>query len=153
MRSSVAYGSIVAVALLFVGVGAWAQTGPVTSGGAPNPPPTGAPVPNPTNPPVTPKGSGVVPLSPVTVPKLKSGATDLFNALAPGVNEAAVSIGQLCNPSECDQLAGRLGKLPFDVVTSGLDQILFRPQAEVSDDAKVKLIGRLRELGTGEANR
>jgi hypothetical protein len=43
--------------------------------------------------------------------------------------------------------------LPFDVVSSGFDQMLFRPAGEVSDDAKVKLVGRLRELGTAEANR
>ena len=43
--------------------------------------------------------------------------------------------------------------MPFDVVTSGLDQMLFRPASDVSDDVKVKVIGRVRELGTGEANR
>ena len=74
-------------------------------------------------------------------------------ALDHHVNEAAGSIGQLCNPTECDALAARIGKVPFDVMTSGLDPILFRPKAEVSDDAKVKLVGRIRELGTGEANK
>jgi hypothetical protein len=85
--------------------------------------------------------------------KAKESVGDLFVALDHRVNEAAVSIGQLCNPAECDQLEGRIGKVPFDVVTSGLDQILFRPAADVNDDAKVKLIGRVRELGTGEANK
>jgi hypothetical protein len=83
----------------------------------------------------------------------KEAVADLFAALDHKVNEAAVSIGQLCVPAECDALQARLGRLPFDVVSSGLDQILFRPTVEVSDDAKVKLIGRVRELGTGEANR
>jgi hypothetical protein len=83
----------------------------------------------------------------------KEAVADLFLALDHKVNEAAVSIGQLCAPSECESLEGRLGRVPFDVVSSGLDQILFRPTAEVSDDAKVKLIGRVRELGTGECNR
>lgn len=83
----------------------------------------------------------------------KEAVADLFLALDHKVNEAAVSIGQLCTPAECESLQGRLGRIPFEVVTSGLDQILFRPPAEVTDDAKVKLIGRLRELGTGEANR
>jgi hypothetical protein len=69
------------------------------------------------------------------------------------VGEAAASIGQLCAPAECDELAGKLGKLAFDVVTGGLDQILFRPPSEVDDDAKVKLVGRVRELGTAEANK
>jgi hypothetical protein len=43
--------------------------------------------------------------------------------------------------------------IPFDVVTGGLDQVLFRPTAEVSDDAKVKIIGRIREQGTIEGNK
>jgi hypothetical protein len=38
-------------------------------------------------------------------------------------------------------------------MTGGLDQILFRPTAEVDDDAKVKLVGRVRELGTAEGNK
>jgi len=85
--------------------------------------------------------------------RAKEAVADLFLALDHKVNEAAVSIGQLCAPAECESLQGRLGRIPFDVVTSGLDQVLFRPPGEVSDDAKVKLVGRLRELGTGEANK
>ena len=85
--------------------------------------------------------------------KAKDAVPDLFVALDHKVNEAAASIGQLCNAEQCDQLATKLGKLPFDVVTSGLDPVLFRPTAEISDDAKIKVLGRLRELGTGEANR
>lgn len=85
--------------------------------------------------------------------KAKDSVADLFVALDHKVNEAAASIGQLCNAEQCDQLASKLGKLPFDVVTSGLDPVLFRPTADVSDDTKIKVLGRLRELGTGEANR
>ncbi len=85
--------------------------------------------------------------------KARDAVGDLFAALDHRVNEAAASIGQLCSPSECDDLAGRMGKLPFDIVTSGLDPILFRPSTEVSDDAKVKLVGKIRELGTADANR
>jgi hypothetical protein len=84
--------------------------------------------------------------------RAKEAVGDLFTALDHKVNEAAASIGQLCSPSECEMLEGRLGRLPFDVVSTGLDQILFRPAAEVSDDSKIKLIGRVRELGTAEAN-
>jgi HEAT repeat protein len=83
----------------------------------------------------------------------KEAVADLFSALDHKVNEAAVSIGQLCTPAECEALEGRLGRIPFDVVTSGLDQVLFRPPGEVNDEAKIKVIGRIRELGTGEANR
>lgn len=83
----------------------------------------------------------------------KEAVADLFSALDHKVNEAAVSIGQLCAPAECESLEGRLGRIPFDVVTSGLDQVLFRPPGEVNDEAKIKVVGRIRELGTGEANR
>lgn len=85
--------------------------------------------------------------------KAKDAVADLFVALDHKVAEAAASIGQLCAGNECDRLAGKLGSVPFDVVTSGLDQVLFRPAADVSDDVKVKIVGRVRELGTGEANR
>jgi HEAT repeat protein len=85
--------------------------------------------------------------------KAKEAVGDLFVALDHRVSEAAASIGELCAPAECDELAGKLGKLPFDVVTGGLDQVLFRPPSEVDDDQKVKMIGRVRELGTAEANR
>jgi HEAT repeat protein len=85
--------------------------------------------------------------------KAKDAVPDLFVALDHRVGEAAAAIGQLCAPSECDQLASKLGKLPFDVVTGGLDQVLFRPPAEISDDEKVKMVGRVRELGTADANK
>jgi HEAT repeat protein len=85
--------------------------------------------------------------------KARESVADLFVALDHQVAEAAVAIGQLCTPSECEQLAGKLGRLPFDVVTGGLDQVLFRQPADVSDDDKVKIIGRVRELGTPEANK
>jgi hypothetical protein len=39
------------------------------------------------------------------------------------------------------------------VVTGGLDQVLFRPTADINDDAKVKIIGRIREQGTIEGNK
>lgn len=85
--------------------------------------------------------------------KAKEAVGDLFAALDHKVAEAAASIGQLCAGNECDRLASKLGSVPFDVVTSGLDQVLFRPAADVSDDIKIKIVGRVRELGTGEANR
>jgi HEAT repeat protein len=85
--------------------------------------------------------------------KAKDAVPDLFVALDHKVAEAAASIGQLCAGPECDKLAGKLGSVPFDVVTSGLDEVLFRPATDVDDDLKVKIVGRIRELGTGEANR
>ncbi len=85
--------------------------------------------------------------------KAKDAVPELFVALDHRVNEAAVSIGQLCNAEQCEQLAAKLGKVPFDVVTGGLEQVLFRPAADVSDDAKVKIVGRVREQGTLEGNK
>jgi HEAT repeat protein len=78
----------------------------------------------------------------------KEALPDLFNALDHRVAEAAASIGQLCTPTDCEKFASRLGKLQLDVMTSGFDQILFRPPAEMPDDQKIKIIGKLRELGT-----
>jgi HEAT repeat protein len=85
--------------------------------------------------------------------KATEAEADLFLALDHRVAEAAASIGQLCAANECERLAAKLGSVPFDVMTSGIDQVLFRPPNEVSDDLKVKIVGRVRELGTGEANR
>lgn len=84
--------------------------------------------------------------------KAKEAVPDLFLALDHKVNEAAASIGQLCAPEQCDQLASKLGKLPFDVISGALEQVLFRT-ADMPEDAKIKVIGRVRELGTVEANK
>jgi hypothetical protein len=85
--------------------------------------------------------------------KAKEVVGDLFVALEHKVSEAAASIGQLCSGPECDRLAAKLGSVPFDVVTSGLDQVLFRSAKDVPDELKIKIVGRVREMGTGEANR
>jgi HEAT repeat protein len=83
--------------------------------------------------------------------KAKAAVPDLFLALDHRVNEAAVSIGMLCSPQDCEQLSTRIGKIPFDVVAGGVEQAIFR--TDVADDTKIKLIGRIRELGTNEANK
>jgi HEAT repeat protein len=85
--------------------------------------------------------------------KAKDALPDLYVALEHKIGEAAAAIGQLCTGADCDPLSAKLGRLPFDVVTGGLDQILFRPTTEITDDDKVKVIGKLRELGTQEANK
>jgi HEAT repeat protein len=82
----------------------------------------------------------------------KDAVADLFVALDHRVAEAAASIGQLCDNNECERLSGKLGSVPFDVVTGGLDQVLLRPVKDVSDETKIKIVGRVRELGTGEAH-
>ena len=76
---------------------------------------------------------------------------DLNAALDRKVYEAAASIAQLCAGAECDAFEGHIGKIPLDVMTSGFDAILFR--TDVSDDHKVKLVLRIRDLGTAEANK
>jgi len=81
----------------------------------------------------------------------KDALPELFQALDHRVGEAAASIGQLCAPDECERFADRLGKLPFDIMTSGFDQILFRAPSEMPDEAKIRIVGRLRELGTADA--
>jgi HEAT repeat protein len=78
---------------------------------------------------------------------------DLFRALDHGVPEAAAAIGQLCTPEECEKFAEETGRIAFDIMITGFDQVLFRPPQDVPDDAKVKLVGRLRELGTPEAGK
>ena len=84
--------------------------------------------------------------------KAKEAVGDLFVALDHKVEEAAASIGELCEPADCERLAGKLGNVPFDVMTGGLDQVLLRGTKDVDDETKIKIVGRIRELGTAEAN-
>ncbi len=77
---------------------------------------------------------------------------DLFVALDHKVPEAAASIGQLCSPEQCERFAAKTGQFGFDVMTSGFDQILFRDPAEISDDLKLAIVGKVREIGTSDAH-
>jgi HEAT repeat protein len=85
--------------------------------------------------------------------KGREAMSDLFLALDHQVTEAAASIGQLCTAEECDKFSAKTGTFGLDVMTSGFDQILFRPTAEISDDQKIRIVLRVRELGTQEANK
>ena len=78
---------------------------------------------------------------------------DLFLALDHQVMEAASSIGQLCASEECEKLAGKVGILGLDVMTGAFDAMLFRPPSEIPDDAKLKIVARIRDLRTEEANK
>jgi HEAT repeat protein len=84
--------------------------------------------------------------------KAHEAVRDLFAALDRKVPEAAASLGALCDAAECERLSEKLGSLPFDVVTTGLDEVLLRPTSEISDDLKIKIVGRVRELGTAEGH-
>jgi hypothetical protein len=83
----------------------------------------------------------------------KEALPELFAAFDHGVADAAAAIGQLCTPVDCEKFADRTGTVAFDIMMSGFDQILFRPPADVPDEAKLKLIGRMRELGTDEVGK
>jgi HEAT repeat protein len=85
--------------------------------------------------------------------RAKEALGDLFVAFDHRVAESSPAIGLLCAGDECDRLAAKLGSQPFDIVTSGIDRALFRSTADVSDEIKVKIVARVRELGTEEANR
>jgi hypothetical protein len=67
--------------------------------------------------------------------------------------EAAAAIGSMCAPDECKKLVDLVGKLPFDLVTRGLEPLLLRPESEVSESYKLDVIEHLRRLQTPEAKR
>jgi hypothetical protein len=67
--------------------------------------------------------------------------------------EAAAAIGAMCAPEECKKLVELVGKLPFDLLTRGLEPLLLRPESEVSERYKLDVIDQLRRLQTPEAKR
>jgi len=85
--------------------------------------------------------------------KAKDSVPDLFTALDHNVPEASAAIGELCSDNDCQRLAARMGSIPFDIVTSGLEEVLLRPTSEVSDNAKIDVVERVRGVATAEANR
>ncbi len=82
----------------------------------------------------------------------KDSIEDLFLALDRNVPEAASAIGQLCGPTECERYLAKMGKLSFDVMTSGIDPMLFR-EPSLPEPTVLSIVAALRELGTGEARR
>lgn len=83
---------------------------------------------------------------------VRAAVPELFGVLPKDVAEAARSLGQLCVGAECEKLVGQLGKLRFEVMESGIVPLLLRPQADVSDELKLKVIERLRRMATQPAN-
>lgn len=77
---------------------------------------------------------------------------DLFLALDHNVSEAASSIGLLCTVETCEKLLAKLGSIPLDVMTSGIDPMFFRA-TPFPDEKLVDVVGRLRELGSPEAGK
>jgi HEAT repeat protein len=83
---------------------------------------------------------------------VRAAVPELFSVLPKDVAEAAQSLGKLCVGAECERFIGLLGKLRFEVMESGIVPLLLRPQADVADDLKLKLIERLRRMATQPAN-
>lgn len=83
---------------------------------------------------------------------VRAAVPELFEVLPKDVAEAAQSLGQLCVGAECEKLIGLLGKLRFEVMESAVVPLLLRPQAEVADELKLKVIERLRRMATQPAN-
>lgn len=83
---------------------------------------------------------------------VRAAVPELFSALPKDVAEAAQSLGMLCTGAECEKLLGLLGKLRFDVMESAVVPLLLRPQVEVSDELKLKLIEHLRRMATQPAH-
>lgn len=82
---------------------------------------------------------------------VRAAVPELFSVLPKDVPEAAQSLGQLCVGAECQKFTELLGRLRFEVMESGIVPLLLRPQAEVSDELKLKLIERLRRMATQPA--
>lgn len=83
---------------------------------------------------------------------VRAAVPELFGVLPKDVAEAAQSLGQLCVGAECEKLIALLGKLRFEVMESGIVPLLLRPQADVPDELKLKVIERLRRMATQPAN-
>jgi HEAT repeat protein len=83
---------------------------------------------------------------------VRAAVPELFSVLPKDVAEAAQSLGQLCVGAECEKFMDLLGRLRFEVMESGIVPILLRPQVDVPDELKLKLIERLRRMATQPAN-
>jgi HEAT repeat protein len=90
--------------------------------------------------------------SALSVLKATDAVGDLFAVLGKDVPEAANAIGVLCKPTDCQKFADYIGKIPFDVMQTGLEPILLRPDAEIPEAQKLELLERLRKLQTQEAS-
>jgi hypothetical protein len=83
---------------------------------------------------------------------VRAAVPELLTVLPKDVAEAAQSLGQLCVGAECEKFTGMLGHLRFETMESGMVPLLLRPQADVPDDVKLKLIEKLRRMATQPAN-
>lgn len=79
-----------------------------------------------------------------------SAVDDLIKALDRRVDPASAALGKLCLQKQCEALLKRLGKLPFEVITAGLDPVMFRK--EVSDATKIQIVQAVSALATSDAH-
>lgn len=75
----------------------------------------------------------------------------LLVALDQGVFQAAASVGKLCSPEQCEVYASRMGRVAFEVMASGFEPMLFRDAKQISDEQKIRIVGRVRDVGTEQA--
>jgi HEAT repeat protein len=68
----------------------------------------------------------------------------LLQALGRGVPEAAVTLGAIGEPSSLEAFTAYLGKQPLDVMLSGYDRWLSRP--DLDEKAKLGIIARLEDV-------
>ncbi len=75
----------------------------------------------------------------------------LLVALDQGVLQAAASVGKLCSPDQCEGYSSRMDKVAFEVMASGFEPILFREAKQMPDDQKIRVVERVRDVGTEQA--
>jgi hypothetical protein len=83
--------------------------------------------------------------------KAHEAVDDLFAVLPRGVPEAAAAIGELCRGPECRRFVELIGKLPFDVMDTGLSPILLRVGPEVGEAIQLDVVERVYRLATNDA--
>jgi hypothetical protein len=59
----------------------------------------------------------------------------------------------VCSPEQCERFAESTTKVPFDIMSTGFDQILFRSPKDMPDAQKLRIVERLQALGTAEVGR
>jgi HEAT repeat protein len=75
----------------------------------------------------------------------------LFQAFERGVDDAAISIGQLGNDQHTLRLATYLGKLDIKILLPGFDEFLRRP--DIPQKAKLEILNQLFELAGPDVRR
>lgn len=73
----------------------------------------------------------------------------LFLAFDRGVGEASTALGQLAQPADVARILGYLGRVPLDLVSPALNEVLAR--RDLPERSKLDVIAQLQELATGEA--